>query len=358
MLLYVTGPETASSTHQTDLYSHISSMWSDIAKSTVHPRSGLKCEPALTRLDLFLAAFAPEGLPSDRWYAVGELRAPLKVLIGRTFPAGPRMMAAWDPVGPERENPGQDAEPLATLSGELAEDPAQLPVDPRAWLVLAPPMAGCFETVFLSWFLRAEPYARLARIPEGLEDPRNWLAAQLAGLARGKDLLRTGLVTDLDGGAARPALTTTDPSGRLVATTDVVDLVSGLEGLHATREMIAPGEVYNRFHSHTASEELYIVLEGSGVIRVNERLLPIRAGQCFGKPANYGCATQLVNTGQVPLVFLDIAIVDTGSVDLCHYPEHGELFARFAGHRWFVPTGRIRPGAELGEVYSRRYYRK
>jgi uncharacterized cupin superfamily protein len=99
------------------------------------------------------------------------------------------------------------------------------------------------------------------------------------------------------------------------------------------------------------------VLEGEATIRVNERLLPIRAGQCFGKPRGYDCCTQILNTGSRELVFLDIGTTNKAEVDLCRYPEHGELVALSGGQGWFVPTQAIRPRSELFPLYERRYFR-
>src|SRR6185369_7705136 len=135
----------------------------------------------------------------------------------------------------------------------------------------------------LATLLRAEPFARVAHAPRTLEE-------ELDALIAGKGLVTEGLVADLD---REGAFTMTSTDGdRVTGRTCIFDSFAALEDLYASKEMLAPGEVYNRLHSHSGSEELYIILEGEGAIRVNERVLPIRAGQCFGKPRGYGCSTQ------------------------------------------------------------------
>jgi len=288
------------------------------------------------------------------------MRRALRELIRTTFPPGPRTAAPFDPAGPLTAMPSSsELAPLRTLTAELRDspDPAQRPVDPRLWLVLAPPLPADLETVFLSTFLRAEPFARMARVQEGTFPIAPWLEREVDALMAGKSLATAGLVADMECASEGCRLTARDEGGRLTARSDLFDLVSGLEDLYASKEALEPGEVYNRLHSHTGSEELYIVLEGEGVIRVNERLLPFKAGQCFGKPRGYDCSTQVLNTGAGRMVFLDIGTLNIAEVDLGRYPEHGELLARFGGHRWFAPTQAILPGSELGEVYDRRYFR-
>lgn len=372
MLLFVTGPAGRVGGAGRDALGEIASAWAGLAERRSHPRLAAPLIPAVTRFDLFLAAFSPAADPGESgyglrvpppeqwWRWVPDLRGALRDLIRSAFPPGPRYGCRLDPVGQETANPIAAGTPtLNTLAAEFraVRDPAQRPADPRLWLVLAPPLPEDLEEIFLATFLRAEPFARVARVPEGKGPIAPWLEREVDCLLAGEGLATRGLVTGLVQASDACHMEARDAGGRITACSDFFDLVSGLEDLYATKEMLAPGEVYNRLHSHTASEELYILLEGEGVLRVNERALPFRAGQCFGKPRGYDCSTQILNTGEGPMVFLDVGTVDPSEVDIGRYPEHGELLVRFGGHRWFFPSGAIRPGAELGEVYDRRYFR-
>ena len=357
MLLFVTSPARASEPEARALARAHAAAWPALAAARKHPRTGAPLVPAVTRLDLFLEAFAPAASPGpsgwcievppadNYWRWAPALRGALRTLIRGAFPPGPRYTAPYDPCGPPTAAPlappSADGVPLAPLSSMTdafrgGPDPAQAPVDPRLWLVLAPPLPPELETILLSTILRAEPFARIGRVPDA-GAPDGWLAGEVDALIAGQNLATAGLVADVAG---------------------IFDLTSGLEDMYASREELAPGEVYNRFHSHTGSEELYIVLEGEGIVRVNERALPIRAGQAFGKPRGYDCSTQLLNTGAAPLVFLDVGTMRTSEVDLCRYPDHGELFAGHAGMRWLVPTDAFLPGAVLAPLYDRRYTRR
>ena len=372
MLLFVTGREKSDEITARGTFAEMAAAWPKIAAARLNPRSGAALIPAVTRLDLFLAAFSPADEPGESgfsirippegqwWLWAPSLRRALKELIVSTFPLGPKYAAPFDPCGPvtDRPTPGETGH-MRTLVEHFSPsaDPSQRPVDPRLWLVLAPPLPGGLEMVFLSTFLRAEPFARVVRLPESAEPVETWLENETDALLAGQELATDGLVADLEEGPDWRNFEGTDESGEVKSRSSLFDLVSGLEEMFASREVLEPGEAYNRLHSHTASEELYILLEGEGLIRVNERALAIKAGQCFGKPRGYDCSTQILNTGKVRMVFLDIGTQDTSEIDLGRYPEHGELLARFAGHRWIVPSEAIIPGTEIGEVYDRRYYR-
>lgn len=362
MLLFVAGPADRSRARAERIQSAIAERWPKLARSKRQPRTGAPLQPALTRLDRFLEAFAPAGIPAaDGWWSwVPSLRRALRELILATYPPGWKVLAPCDPGGPSLARPSAaGTKPLRSLASEFqgGVDPAQRPVDPRLWLVLAPSLPAELETLLLSSFLRAEPFARTARAPGDVRRLDSWLRGEVDALVAGNGLASRGLVADLDWGASPASLTVLDEDGQIRQRTDPFDLASGLEELYATRETLAPGEAYNRLHSHTGSEELYIVLEGEGVIRVNERALPIRAGQCFGKPRGYDCATQILNTGSAAMVLLDVGTANRSELDLWHYPEHGELVARLPGQPLLVPKAEVLPGSEFLRVYDRRYYR-
>ena len=116
----------------------------------------------------------------------------------------------------------------------------------------------------------------------------------------------------------------------------------------------AAAELVRKQNAHVVGFAFVIELSFLGG---RERLLPIKAGQCFGKPRGYDCSTQILNTGSRRMVFLDIGTTDHGDVDLGRYPEHGEILARFAGHRWIVPTAAVKPGSALFPLYESRYFR-
>lgn len=64
---------------------------------------------------------------------------------------------------------------------------------------------------------------------------------------------------------------------------------------------VAPG-ASTRLHKHRRSEELYHVTRGSGLMTLNGRPIPLRAGDTLSIPA--GTPHCIRNTGNEPLVIL------------------------------------------------------
>lgn len=84
------------------------------------------------------------------------------------------------------------------------------------------------------------------------------------------------------------------------------------------------GQVPYPFHSHSAQWEFYHVISGSGEVRHDNGVEPIREGDAFlFQP---GEAHQLRNTGDVPLVVYVVA--DNPIGESCHYPDSSKWMVR------------------------------
>jgi uncharacterized cupin superfamily protein len=98
--------------------------------------------------------------------------------------------------------------------------------------------------------------------------------------------------------------------------------ILGLTGLGCTLTVVPPGRRAYPFHRHHVFTELFYVLSGSGEVRLDERTLPIRAGDLIASPAGAE-AHQIVNTGHDELRYL--AISDMATVDVIDYPDSGKM---------------------------------
>jgi uncharacterized cupin superfamily protein len=85
---------------------------------------------------------------------------------------------------------------------------------------------------------------------------------------------------------------------------------------------VPPGKRAYPFHRHHVFTELFFVLSGNGEVRLDERTLPIRAGDVIASPPGAE-AHQIVNTGQDELRYLAISDMDT--VDVIDYPDSGKM---------------------------------
>jgi uncharacterized cupin superfamily protein len=80
---------------------------------------------------------------------------------------------------------------------------------------------------------------------------------------------------------------------------------------------LPPGAANFPFHAHAAQWEFYIILSGTGEMRVVETIVPVKPGDAMMCPP--GEAHQLKNTGDSDLVYYVIA--DNPPADVGFYPD-------------------------------------
>lgn len=134
--------------------------------------------------------------------------------------------------------------------------------------------------------------------------------------------------------------------GRFVARTGRAGPLIGLKGLGCSVVVVPPGKSACPMHRHHVRDELFFVLEGEGVVRLDEGRAPIRAGDLIAAPAG-GEAHQILNTGTGELRYL--AISAENAVDVIEYPDSGKIAvgAGFGAADGAAPTidlmGRLTP---------------
>ncbi|PTT78877.1 auxin-binding protein, partial [Pelomonas sp. HMWF004] len=91
--------------------------------------------------------------------------------------------------------------------------------------------------------------------------------------------------------------------------TQAVSLTRGTAAtqLGASFDIVAPGKQSCPYHLHHAEEEMFIVLQGEGTLRVAGELVPIKAGDVIVTPAGPDYPHQLINTSDAPLHYLSIS---------------------------------------------------
>ncbi|WP_199873220.1 cupin domain-containing protein [Ideonella sp. A 288] len=95
--------------------------------------------------------------------------------------------------------------------------------------------------------------------------------------------------------------------------------------LGASIDTLAPGKVGCPYHLHHAQEEMFIVLEGSGTLRVAGERLPLKAGDVVFIPAGPEYPHQIINTSDAPLKYLSISTME--APEICEYPDSGKYLA-------------------------------
>lgn len=96
--------------------------------------------------------------------------------------------------------------------------------------------------------------------------------------------------------------------------------------LGAGFDILAPGMRSCPYHLHHAQEEMFIVLDGEGHLRVAGELVPIRTGDVIFVPPGPEYPHQIVNTSAAPLKYLSISTQEQPEV--CEYPDSGKYGVR------------------------------
>jgi uncharacterized cupin superfamily protein len=115
--------------------------------------------------------------------------------------------------------------------------------------------------------------------------------------------------------------------GEMDATWQRLGEAAGTKGVGLSRVRVAPGKLPTPPHMHTASEEVYFVLAGSGLAWQDEQVHQIRAGDCVIQRANEHAHTFVA--GQDGLEFL--AFGTRHPTEVSWLPRSGAV--RF-GWRW------------------------
>lgn len=110
------------------------------------------------------------------------------------------------------------------------------------------------------------------------------------------------------------------------------------ERVGVVMEEVMPGRWSSTFHWHTLEEEHVWVLEGTGVMRIGAREVPVRAGSYVVFPPGGKVAHATRNSGKKPLKIVVIGTREPG--DVCVYPDSGKVLVRGLGQ-----VGRLAPAS-------------
>ena len=90
-------------------------------------------------------------------------------------------------------------------------------------------------------------------------------------------------------------------------------------------DIVPPGKRSCPYHFHYAHEEVFIVLEGSGTLRVAGEMLPIKAGDVISIPPGPEYPHHILNTSDAPLKYLSLSTLEFPEV--CEYPDSNKYMA-------------------------------
>jgi uncharacterized cupin superfamily protein len=91
---------------------------------------------------------------------------------------------------------------------------------------------------------------------------------------------------------------------------------------------VAPGKESTAQHCHSLQEEIFVILEGTGVLTLGEEELDMRPGHVVSRPPGTGIA-HLFRAGQDGLRYLAYGTREHG--DICYYPRSNKIAFRGVG---------------------------
>ncbi|GAB7126018.1 cupin domain-containing protein [Silvimonas sp. JCM 19000] len=95
--------------------------------------------------------------------------------------------------------------------------------------------------------------------------------------------------------------------------------------LGASVDTVAAGKMSCPYHAHHAQEEMFIIVQGHGTLRVADTHVPVKAGDVIFIPPGPEYPHQLINTSDAPLQYLSISTRDTP--EIVEYPDSDKFQA-------------------------------
>lgn len=99
--------------------------------------------------------------------------------------------------------------------------------------------------------------------------------------------------------------------------------------LGAGYDELAPGKRGCPYHYHLAQEEMFVILEGEGTLRVAGQMVPVRQGDVVVIPPGPEYPRQFINTSDKVLKYLSISTLERPEV--CVYPDSNKVAAFHSG---------------------------
>ncbi|KPK77395.1 MAG: mannose-6-phosphate isomerase [candidate division Zixibacteria bacterium SM23_73] len=120
-----------------------------------------------------------------------------------------------------------------------------------------------------------------------------------------------------------------DPNFESKMKTISLGAAAGSERIYVNVDFVKPGAKSVKYHAHSRQEEFFLILAGEGVLRMDDKEIPVKKGDFVAKTAGRGIAHQFINTGTEILEILDCGLTEAD--DVITYPEEGVVFCKKQG---------------------------
>ena len=117
---------------------------------------------------------------------------------------------------------------------------------------------------------------------------------------------------------------TSDADEPFVGKYGVISERIGAKELGYSLTVVPPGKRVCPFHNHHINEEMFFILEGTGLLRFGDQEYPLRAHDVIAAPpGKREVAHQIINTGQTELKYLALSTMKP--YDIVEYPDSNKL---------------------------------
>ena len=94
---------------------------------------------------------------------------------------------------------------------------------------------------------------------------------------------------------------------------------AGSQKIYVNIDYVPPKAYSTRYHSHSQQEEFFMILSGTGILRLNGEEKTVKQGDFIAKPAGKNIAHTFYNSSNEVLTILDIGT--NQNEDTCYYPD-------------------------------------
>jgi len=121
----------------------------------------------------------------------------------------------------------------------------------------------------------------------------------------------------------------------------VISTATGLPGrkIGCSIDIVPPGKQACPYHFHYAHEEVFIILEGHGTLRVAGERIAVTAGDVISIPPGPAYPHHILNTSDAPLKYLSLSTREYPEV--CEYPDSGKYMAYTPADGPLLQRGRM-----------------
>jgi uncharacterized cupin superfamily protein len=117
-----------------------------------------------------------------------------------------------------------------------------------------------------------------------------------------------------------------DPKFESTMKTAYLGAAAGSQQIYVNIDYVKPGAKSVKYHSHSRQEEFFLILAGSGILRMKDEEIPVNKGDFVAKLAGKDIAHQFINNGSEVLQILDCGLNERD--ETVTYPDEGVVLLK------------------------------